>query len=335
MDATLILSNILTAPILFFLLGMLATFVRSDLRVPEEVGKFLSLYLLLAIGLKGGVELAKNGVDAQVAAVLIAAVIGAAVIPLGAFFVLRLRLDVANAAAISATYGSISAVTFVTATDFLQAIGEPHSGYMVAAMALMESPAIVVGVLLARMLMPAEAGANGDDTAKQPSDWGELAREAFLNGAVLVLVGSLIIGAVVGPEGFEGLKAFAAYPFKGVLCVFLLEMGLLAAKRVGDLKRGGPFLLSFAVLSPIVQAAIGIAVARAIGTSPGDALLLAILFGSASYIAVPAAMRLSIPQANPSLYVPMSLALTFPFNIALGIPLYMSVIRFLWPEQGP
>lgn len=323
MNWALVLQNLATPPILFFMLGMAATLMRSDLAVPKEVARFLSLYLLFAIGFHGGVELRANGVSVHAAVVLLAAVVAASVVPLWSFFVLRLRLDVANAAAIAATYGSISAVTFVTAVGFLETQRIAFSGYMVAAMALMESPAIVVGVLLARRYAEAPAS-NG----RVP--WRELGREAFFNGAVFVLMGSLLVGVLTGQTGWESVEAFAYAPFKGVLCLFLLDMGLVAAQRLRDLTRSGPFLLGFALVAPPVHAMLGIVAAAALGLQRGDALLFAVLCGSASYIAVPAAVRLSIPQANPSLYVPMSLAVTFPLNIAVGIPLYLAVIDAFW-----
>ena len=322
MDLSLILNNLLTPPILFFFLGGLATLVRSDLEFPTPIARFLSLYLLFAIGLHGGHELSQSSLSLHIVLVLLACMATSLVVPLWSFFVLRLRLDVPNAAAIAATYGSISAVTFITAVSFLGEVGAPFGGHMVAAMALMESPAIISGVLLARWF--------GQRDQAEPIRWGELGREAFLNGAVLLLLGSLVIGLVTGEEGWEAVKPLAYDPFKGVLCLFLLDMGLVAAKRLRSLKDSGGFLLLFALLAAVAHALLGIGIAWVLGAAPGDALLLAVLVGSASYIAVPAAVRLAIPEANPSLYVPMSLGVTFPFNIAVGIPLYYAIIRGLW-----
>ena len=332
MDWLLVKDNVLDPPILFFFLGMAARLVKSDLDVPTPVARLLSLYLLLSIGMQGGHKLALVGVNEQVLLSLGAAVALAFAVPVWSFFVLRWKLDVHNAAAVAATYGSISAVTFITAAGFLDRVSEPYSGHMVAAMALMESPAIIVGVLLVRWFAAPAAGEGGagEPGGRPRTAWGPLLREACLNGAVFLLLGSLCIGMLTGEHGWKSVEPLVQTPFKGVLCLFLLDMGLVAAQRLRDLRRSGPLLVTFAIGAPVVHALIGIAVAWAIGATPGDALLLAVLAGSASYIAVPAAMRLSIPQASPSLYVPMALGLTFPFNVTLGIPLYMAVIRGLW-----
>lgn len=322
MDASLILDNLLTPPILFFLLGMAATLLRSDLEIPTQAARFLSLYLLFSIGLHGGHELARSTLSAQVVLVLLAAVATSLLIPLWTFAILRFKLPAHDAAAIAATYGSVSAVTFITAAGFLSAQEVLFGGHMVAAMALMESPAIVIGVLLARRF------GRASDSEQIPLR--SLGREAFLNGAVLLLMGSLLIGCVIGEEGWKSIKPVAHDPFKGVLCLFLLDMGLLAAKRLGDLRTSGAMLIGFAIGAPVLHALMGIFIAWALRVSPGDALLLAVLVGSASYIAVPAAVRLAIPNANPSLYVPMSLGVTFPFNVIFGIPLYYTIIQGLW-----
>ncbi len=325
MSVDLILGNVLAPPILFFFLGMAATWLGSDLSIPQPIVRFLSLYLLFAIGMHGGVELATGGLGMRAILALGAGVLLAFAVPAWSFFVLRLKLDVPNAAAVAATYGSISAVTFVTAGSFLDDLGIRWGGHMVAAMALMESPAIVVGVFLARSF----AQPDGPRRGGEPTGPREILREAFLNGAVFLLLGSLVVGAVTGERGWEAVRPLAELPFKGILCLFLLDMGLVAARRLRDLRASGPFLLSFALLAPPVHAAIGILAALLLGLDRGDALLLAVLSGSASYIAVPAAMRLSVPEANPSVYVSMALAVTFPFNIAIGIPLYLAVIDAL------
>jgi hypothetical protein len=242
------------------------------------------------------------------------------------FLLLRSRVGAADAAAIGATYGSISAVTFVTASSFLDDRQLAWSGSMVAAMALMESPAIMVAVLLAR-----RAGVGRDSRAGEGDPTiGDLLREAFLNGSVMLLLGALVIGIIVGAEGWKGVAPFAYEPFKGVLCLFLLDMGLIAARRLSALRDAGLSLGAFALGAPLVQGGLAILLARGLAMQPGDALLFTVLCASASYIAVPAAIRSALPQANPSLFLPMSLAITFPFNIALGIPLYMTVIDALW-----
>lgn len=329
MDASLILANLLTPPILLFFLGMAATLLKSDLDIPQPVTRGLSIYLLFAIGMHGGVELARSGFQLATLLPLGAGVLASALMPLLAFAVLRRRVGVDDAAAIGATYGSISAVTFITAVSFLDQLGEAYGGHMVAAMALMESPAILVGVLLARRY---GAGANGDGegTGGGEQGFGPLLREAVLNGPVFLLFGSLLVGLLTGERGWEAVKPFAYDPFRGVLCLFLLDMGLIAARRLDALRASGAFLGTFAVVVPLVAATAAVGASAAMRLTVGDALLFTVLCASASYIAVPAAMRVALPKANPSLYLPMSLALTFPFNIALGIPLYYAVITALW-----
>jgi hypothetical protein len=322
MNASLIVSNILNPPILFFFLGMLAVFVKSDLEIPAPFPKLLSLYLLLSIGFKGGVELIKSGVTQEVVLTMLAAVLMACFVPIYTFFILKLKLDVYDAAAIAATYGSISAVTFITAGAFLSELGIDYDGYMVAALALMESPAIIVGLILVNLFTA--------DQGERDFSWSEVLQEAFLNSSVFLLVGSLVIGVLTGEHGWQVLEPFTQGLFYGILTFFLLDMGLVAAKRIKDLQKTGAFLISFAILIPIVNACIGLLIAKFVGMPQGDALLFAVLCASASYIAVPAAMRLTVPEANPSLYVSTALAVTFPFNIIVGIPLYLYGINMLW-----
>ncbi len=321
MDGSLILSNILNPPILFFFLGMTAVLVKSDLEVPAPIPKLLSLYLLFAIGFKGGVELIKSGITQAVVLTMLAAILMACFVPIYTFFILRLKLDNYDAAAIAATYGSISAVTFITASAFLTELEIAYDGYMVAALALMESPAIIVGLILVNLYSNSE---------KRETAWGEVLQEAFLNSSVFLLVGSLIIGVLTGEHGWQVLEPFTQGMFYGVLTFFLLDMGLVAARRIKDLQKTGVFLISFAILIPILNAGIGLLIAKFIGMSQGNALLFAVLCASASYIAVPAAIRLTVPEANPSLYVSTALAVTFPFNIIVGIPLYLYGIGLLW-----
>lgn len=321
MDVSLIVSNILNPPVLFFFLGMTAVFVKSDLEIPAPVPKLFSLYLLLAIGFKGGVELIKSGITQEVVLTLAAAMLMACFVPIYSFFILRLKLDTYDAAAIAATYGSISAVTFITASAFLTELGINYDGYMVAALALMESPAIIVGLILVNIFTV---------DGKREVSWKEVLQEAFLNSSVFLLVGSLLIGVLTGEHGWQVLEPFTQGLFYGVLTFFLLDMGLIAAKRIKDLQKTGLFLISFAILMPILNACIGLLIAKTIGMSQGDALLFAVLCASASYIAVPAAMRMTVPEANPSLYVSTALAVTFPFNIIVGIPLYLYGINLFW-----
>jgi hypothetical protein len=325
MDASLIVSNILNPPVLFFFLGMTAVLVKSDLEIPPPIPKLFSLYLLLAIGFKGGVELIKSGITQEVILTLLAAVVMACFVPVYTFFILKLKLDTYDAAAIAATYGSISAVTFITASAFLTELGIDFDGYMVAALALMESPAIIVGLILVN-LFASEAGKESE----RDFSWSEVLQEAFLNSSVFLLVGSLIIGFLTGEHGWQVLEPFTQGMFYGVLTFFLLDMGLVAARRIKDLQKTGIFLISFAILIPIVNAVIGLVIAWFIGMPRGDALLFSVLCASASYIAVPAAMRLTVPEANPSLYVSTALAVTFPFNIIVGIPIYLYGINLFW-----
>ena len=335
MQSSLILQNLLSAPVLFFFLGVLAVVSGSDLEIPSPLPKLFSLYLLLAIGFKGGVELAHSGLGSQVLLTIGAAIVMSLLVPLSSFLILRLRLDPYNAAAVAAAYGSISAVTFITAQSFLTVLKIPFDGFMVAALALMESPAIVVGVVLARL---GAARLNRGDTGKEgnPTNhrWGEVLREAFLNGSIFLLVGSLLIGwlvAAFSPAGIEKMEPFTDKLFYGALCFFLLDMGLVAAQRLGDLRRAGPYLIGFAVIGPLLHGLLGLLVGKLLGLPQGDVLLFMVLCASASYIAVPAAMRMTVPQANPSLYISTALGVTFPFNVVVGIPLYLALVQLFVP----
>jgi uncharacterized protein len=327
MEFDLILSNILNPPVLFFFVGMAAIALKSDLEIPQPLPKLFSLYLLMAIGFKGGYEIVESGFNLEIEETLLAAVFMACIVPIYSFFILRLKLDVYNASAIAATYGSISAVTFITASAFLTKLGMDFGGHMVAALALMESPAIVVGIVLVKKFAPREQTEDGET---ETMDWGDVLREACLNGSVFLLIGSLIIGLLTGAPGWEKLKPFTQDSFYGVLCFFLLDMGLIAARRIREVAKAGFFVIGFSVLMPVLNAIIGIGLAKLIGISEGNALLFAVLCASASYIAVPAAMRMTIPEANPSLYISMALALTFPFNIIIGIPVYLEIIHRVW-----
>jgi hypothetical protein len=309
------LANLLSPPVLFFFLGLGAALAKSDLEFPARVAKALALYLLLAIGYSGGVELAAEGFTQTAVTILLSALLLAFLLPLGVYFFLHRNFGRADAAAIAATYGSVSAVTFIAAMAFLQKLNIPFSGAMIAAMALMESPAILVGLWLAK---------------GRGLPWKLLLREAVLNGSVVLLLGSLFIGMLSAPAAVESLKPFVKGIFPGLLCLFLLDMGLLCGKRFGDLWRAGARAVVPALVFPPIHATLAIGLAWLLNFSQGDALLLAVLAGSASYIAVPAAMRVALPEANPGIYVPMALAVTFPFNIIVGIPLYLTLINFLW-----
>ncbi len=327
---SLFLANLSSPPLLFFFLGAAAAFLRSDLEIPTQVAKFLSLYLLLAIGFKGGVALAESPLDGSVWLTLGSALVLAAIVPLVVFALLYKRMQIADAAAVAATYGSISAVTFVTCISYLDASGIAWSGHLVAAMALMESPAIIIGILLYRLSQ------RQDSDQKTTIDWRELGREACLNGSVLLIVGSLVIGFISGADGKAQLAAFTNDIFLGMLCLFLLDMGIVAARRLQEVSEGSSrrsfgagSMALWGVSFALINAVLGGSLALLLGLSEGDALLLTVLGASASYIAVPAAMRLALPEANPSIFLPMSLAITFPFNLLIGIPLYHQILRWL------
>ena len=315
--------NLLSPMVLFFVLGFVAALGRSDLSVPEAVAKIMALYLMLAIGFKGGFELSRQGLTGPVPLALLAGGLLSALLPCIGYAMLRLttRLAVPDAAAVAAHYGSISVVTFVAATEFLRAIGVSPPGYMVAVMALMETPAIVTGLILARIAGGMQRSGPMIDT--------RLAREVFLNGSVVLLVGAFLIGWITGDDGMTALAPFIETPFNGVLCLFLLDMGLVAAQRLREARGLGPATFLFGIYMPLTNATIGAVVGALIGLPPAAATLLAVLCGSASYIAVPAAMRLALPAASPSIYLTLSLAITFPFNLSIGIPLYHAMATWL------
>ena len=321
MDTHLIISNLRNPTLLFFLLGLIAVAVKSDLKLPQQITKFISLYLLFSIGFKGGLELSHRGFSTEVGLTLGIAILLAIVVPIYSFFILKLRLDAVNAGAIAATYGSVSAVTFVTASSFLADRGVPFGGHMVAAMALMESPAIIIGIMLIRLVGKTTGGATH-------SLWGVM-REGFTNGSVLLIVGSLVIGMIADEKQAEGIKPFTSDIFKGFLALFLLEMGMVAGRRMSIFKQAGGFLILFGVLMPFFNAGLAIGICHLAHIDDGNSFLLAVLAASASYIAVPAALRLAVPQADPGLYIPMALVVTFPVNIVVGMPLYFQLIQAL------
>ncbi len=322
MSLEVVLHNLLNPAVLFFFLGLISVFIKSDLEIPQPIPKFLSLYLLLSIGIKGGVELAHSGITADVLTTLGLAMLMSVVVPIYTFYVLKKKVNIYDAGAIAATYGSISAVTFITATAFLRDIDVSYGGHMVAAMALMESPAIIIGVLLINLYRTDKNNGNGNN-------YKGILKEALTNGSVVLILGSLVIGVLGGERTATALAPFTDNIFKGMLAFFLLDMGLLAGKRIRSLRMAGTFLIVFSIVIPILNAALGIALCSMLNINVGDSLLLVVLFASASYIAVPAAIRLTVPEANPGLYVPMSLAITFPFNIIIGIPVYYHILEWL------
>lgn len=316
-------ANLLSPMVLFFALGFAAALVRSDLSFPEAAAKTLSLYLLFAIGFKGGAGVAEHGIDLTLGLTLLAGTVLSAAIPLIAFAFLRLvsRLTLVDAAAVAAHYGSISIVTFVAATSALVDRGIDYEGYMVAVAAIMETPAILVALWLARSVISARPAAAGD---------GGLVREIALNGSIVMLVGSFVIGCITGPAGLAEISGLIVDPFKGVLCLFLLDMGLVAGRGMRTGARDlAPPVIGFGLVMPLIGAVLGGGAGALIGLSAGGVALLATLSASASYIAVPAAMRVALPEAKASIYLTLSLGVTFPFNLTVGIPLYIALAETL------
>lgn len=309
-------TNLLSPIILSFALGLLASLARSDLSIPEAVAKGMSIYLLFAIGFKGGAGVAAHGIDATLVGSLMAGLALSFTLPLVAFGLLRVmtRLSALDAAAVAGHYGSISIVTFVAATSVLAGRGIPSEGYMVAVAAVMEAPAILSALwLVAR---------SGKAEKMEPDLW----REILLNGSIVLLIGAFAIGWITGEDGFNEIRAFIEAPFKGVLCIFLLDMGLVAGRGLRQ-SRGvlGAGAVGFGMLMPLVGASLGLVTGLLLGLSTGGVALMMTLSASASYIAVPAAMRVALPEANPSIYLTLSLGVTFPFNLTLGIPIYIAV----------
>ena len=325
MDGILALAadNLLSPIILFFALGFAAALARSDLSVPEAIAKGMSLYLLLAIGFKGGASLADHGVELTLILALIAGVLLSFLLPLGACALLRVLtgLPVVDAAAVAAHYGSISIVTFVTATSLLTTSGVDYEGYMVAVAAAMEAPAI-----LSALWLMARAG--GDKAQAGAGMDAGLLREILLNGSIVLLIGAFAIGAATGETGLAKIDAFIVAPFQGILCLFLLDMGLVAGRGLRN-ARGllRPGLFAFGILMPLTGGVFGLGTGLALGLSTGGVVLMMTLSASASYIAVPAAIRVALPEANPAIYLTLALGITFPFNLTLGIPLYMAVAQ--------
>ena len=315
------MSKLLDPSILFFIFGLLAGALRSNLEIPPAISRFLSLYLLMALGLKGGFALAQSGLTAEVAQSLACALLLAAVVPGIGYLVLRRWLNGFDAAAVAATYGSVSAVTFITAVQYTESHGLAPGGHMAAAMALMESPAIVMAVVLANRVRHRQG------TAAQATPLRKVLHESLTDGAQLLLLGAMVVGLLTGEAGQRAMQPFSVDLFKGMLAFFLLDMGLLAARSAGALRKVSPWLIAYALLGPLVHAALALGLAAAVGLSAGNGALLMVLAASASYIAVPAVLRQAVPEAQPALYFGLSLGLTFPFNILLGIPLYATVAQ--------
>lgn len=322
----------LTSPvILFFALGLLAAIVRSDLNIPEPIAKAMSIYLMIAIGLKGGVALAKSGFGADALGALGIGIVASFLLPFPCYLLLRAvgKLDQTNAGAVAAHYGSVSVVTFVTASEIIAASGKDVAGYMVAVLAVMETPAILAGILLVRMGQTKSS----DDSASRArgaanSNTGML-REVFFNASVVLLIGSLAIGLIAGPTGYDEVRPLFETGYRGVLCLFLLDMGLIAARRLIASQAMTLRLVMLAIAIPLLNGTLGATIATLIGLEPGSAAAFAVLCASASYIAVPAAIRMAVPEADPGIYLTMSLSITFPFNIIVNIGLMTALAGWL------
>ena len=319
--------NVLSPPILFFALGVIAGFAKSDLKIPGSISRYLSLYLMMAIGFKGGVAIANtHDLNGEVMMTIAAGLAFGFLQPFLGYRLLRwtTKVDSPTAAAIAAHYGSISMVTFVTAAAFLKAHDVVYAGYIVAVLALMEAPAILSALFIAHRAAP--------ETLKKDPGETKMAREILANGAILLLFGSFIIGWVTGQPGMDKMSAFLVDPFQGILALFLLDMGLLVASNLQHLRSFTLPLALFGVYMPVIGAAIGLTLSRLIGLDVGTGTLFIVLCASASYIAVPAAMHLALPAAKPSIYLPLSLGITFPLNVTLGVPVYYALAKhFLSP----
>lgn len=317
MDLHLLLDNLSNPALLFFFLGIIAVQLKSDLKIPENSAKFISLYLLMSIGFKGGQELSHSELNIDILWSLFFGIFLAAVVPVYTFYILKKRLSIANSGAIAAAYGSVSAVTFVTTISFMELKGIPFSGHMVAVMALMEAPSIMIGLLLISIY----------DKEKSQISMSKVVKHALTNGSVLLIMGSLVIGFLASESQAEGIKPFTTDIFKGFLAVFLLDMGITSGKKLSAFIKKGIFVIAFSLIVPIINGCLVAVATSYFIEGVGNRLLFAILAASASYIAVPAAMKMAAPKANPSLYIPMALAVTFPFNITLGMPLYLYIIN--------
>ncbi|MCA6441568.1 MAG: sodium-dependent bicarbonate transport family permease [Sediminibacterium sp.] len=320
MNTNILISNLTNPVLLFFILGVLATIVKSDLEIPASSAKFISLYLLFSIGFRGGQELIHSGINETIIITLVLALLFSIVVPLYVFYLLRWKLNVSDAGAVASAYGSVSAVTFISAASFLEMNNTPYGGHMVAAMAMMEAPAIVVGMILIRKY---------EKSQEKTSSFKTVLHDAFTNGSVWMILGSLFIGLIADTKQAEGIKPFTSDIFKGFLAIFLLEMGMVAAKRFKAFIQYGWFVTVISIVIPLFNGLMAVWISSFWHIETGNRFMLAILAASASYIAVPAAMRLAAPKADPGLYIPMALGLTFPFNISIGMPLYWLFIEWI------
>jgi hypothetical protein len=318
MDLSLLIENLTNPALLFFVLGVLAVFLKSDLEIPKTSSSFISLYLLFSIGFRGGQELAHSELSTSVVTAVLTGILSAIIIPIVTFFILKKKLGIPNAGAVAAAYGSVSAVTFVTTVAFLEAHNIEFGGHMIAIMAMMEAPSIIMGVLLVKIF---------SKNQEVEMSLGKLLKHSLVSGSVLLIVGSLVIGFVATEQQAEGIRPFTTELFKGFLAVFLLDMGITSGKKLSGLWKNGFSPILFAIITPLFNGSLMAVFSSFFLDSVGDRLLITILAASASYIAVPAAMRISVPKANPGLYIPMALAVTFPVNITIGIPIYYQIIQ--------
>lgn len=328
------LQNLLDPAILFFVFGVIAGLLRSNLEIPPQIARFLSLYLLMSVGLKGGFSLAHSGLGADVLGSLGAALLLALLVPALGYVLLRKWLSRFDAAAVAATYGSVSATTFIAASQYLAQQQVPYGGHMAVALVLMESPAILMAMGLAAwarrqesvtQASVAKTAAGGNATSP-----GHVVREAFTDGANLLLLGSLLIGWITGDQGKLMMEPFSGALFKGMLALFLLDLGLLVAHKLPGLKQVHPALIGYGIVGPLVHGLIAMGLAALLGLPAGDTILLVVLAASSSYIVVPAVLRHAMPEAQPGLYLGLSLGVTFVFNILVGIPLYAWMVQALW-----
>lgn len=318
MNFSLLLENLTNPALLFFVLGIVAVRLKSDLEIPEGSSKFISLYLLFSIGFKGGQELAHSHFTISILWSVLFGISVACLIPLYTFFILKRKLNIEDAGAIAATYGSVSAVTFVTAVSFLEMQKITFGGHMVAVMALMEAPAIVIGVILIRMY--------SKDKDENSPKLGGVVGHSFTNGSVFLILGSLVIGLLASEKQALGIKPFTTDMFKGFLAIFLLDMGIVSGRKLGDFLKNGWFTAIFAIVIPLLNGCVVAFLSSLVTQDVGNRFIFAVLAASASYIAVPAAMKIAVPKANPGIFLPMALAITFPFNITFGLPIYLSII---------
>ncbi len=316
MNFNLLFENLTNPALLFFFLGILARIFKSDLEIPENTSKFISLYLLFSIGFKGGQELSHGNISLEIITSMVFGLFISIIIPLYTFFILKRKLSIYDSGAIAAAYGSVSAVTFVTASNYLESLKLELHGHMVAVMALMESPAIIMGLILINLH-------NKEIKIKKSS----IINHSFTNGSVFLIIGSLIIGYIASTKQAEGIKPFTTDIYKGFLAIFLLDMGLVSGSKLKSFFQFGWFPIIFSVVIPLLNGFIFAFLSQFITHDISNRFIFAVLASSASYIAVPAAMKINVPKANPSLYLPMALAITFPVNITIGMPLYLYVIQ--------